>query len=172
MFDALDEHDDGQVVRDEFLASLDLDHPHLMALLKATALATTTTTTGAGAGAGAAVEGAVGTGAETDHLRRDHRHSASTAKSRKSRNRRGIAGTTAEAFDPDTTLSAFDAIEANVSDFISWGEVSTHTCSDGDATHICRQGPVPCLVFWSRFGRGGRVHKDRCGGGTVGWGWG
>lgn len=35
VFDTLDEQDDGEVVRDEFLASLELDHPQLMAVLKA-----------------------------------------------------------------------------------------------------------------------------------------
>lgn len=36
MFNSLDEQNDGEVGRDELLASLDCDHPHVMALLKAT----------------------------------------------------------------------------------------------------------------------------------------
>lgn len=36
MFDSLDEQGDGEVGRDELLASLDCDHPHVMALLRGT----------------------------------------------------------------------------------------------------------------------------------------
>lgn len=36
VFNSLDEQNDGEVGRDELLASLDCDHPHVMALLKAT----------------------------------------------------------------------------------------------------------------------------------------
>lgn len=42
VFDTLDEQDDGEVVRDELLASLDLDHPQLMAVLKASPAAMST----------------------------------------------------------------------------------------------------------------------------------
>ena len=42
VFDALDEHDDGEISRDELLAALDLDHPHLMAMLKASPAAIST----------------------------------------------------------------------------------------------------------------------------------
>lgn len=36
MFNSLDEQGDGEVGRDELLASLDCDHPHVMALLRGT----------------------------------------------------------------------------------------------------------------------------------------
>jgi len=102
VFDVLDEHDDGQVGRDEFLASLDLDHPHLMSLLKATAL----TPPGE--------EGEGGVATTSDHHDRHDRRSSSAAAARDGR---GDGAVGPEA------LSVFDAIEANDEDFISWDEV-------------------------------------------------
>lgn len=107
VFDTLDEHDDGQVCRDEFLACLDLDHPHLMALLKATAL----TPAGAGGGEG----GAMSAG--------DRRRSSLGVGD--NADRRGFAAglATAAGVGP-VTLSVFDAVEANDDEFICWDEVS------------------------------------------------
>lgn len=108
VLDALDEHDDGQVGRDEFLACLDLDHPHLMALLKATALAP------------AVAEGG-GRGVMTTAA--DRRRSSAGVGG--NADRRGvIVGSAAEGVGP-ATLSVFDAIEANDDELISWDEVRT-----------------------------------------------
>lgn len=93
MFDTLDEHDDGEIARDEFLASLDLDHPHLMAFLKASPA--TTATAGAGGG--------VGNGAEVGR--------------RCGRNAVGV-----ETAVGPVTVSTFDAVEANDDEFIAWEE--------------------------------------------------
>lgn len=120
MFDALDEYNEGQVSREEFLASLDLDHPHLMAFLKATALA------GAAAEvegeAEAEAEGEQGAESTGDHHRR---RSGAAGGRRSTGGRRGVA-TVAAAVGPEA-LSVFDAIEANDDDFISWDEVRSHT---------------------------------------------
>ncbi len=110
MFDVLDEHEDGQVVRDEFVASLDLDHPHLMALLKATALATP----------GVDGEGGIAITTTADHHHRHKRCSSSAAAAAAAAaagDRRGDGAVGPEA------LSVFDAIEANDDDFICWDEV-------------------------------------------------
>lgn len=105
-FDSLDEHDDGQVGRDEFLACLDLDHPHLMTLLKATALAP------------AAAEGG-DRGMMTAAADRSHSspHAAGNAE------RRGLLVGSAAAGVGPATLSVFDAIEANDDEFVGWDEV-------------------------------------------------
>lgn len=98
VFDALDEHDDGEVNRDELLASLDLDHPHLMGLLKASP---------------AVSAEAGGEGGD----RSGNPNAAKGHHSRRGSNRRedAVAG--------PATLSAFDAIEANDDEFVGWGEV-------------------------------------------------
>lgn len=95
VFDALDEHDDGEIARDELLASLDLDHPHLMTFLKAFPAAATM---GAGGGGGNGVENGA-------------------------RRRGRSAGEIETAVGP-VTVSAFDAVEANDDEFISWEEAS------------------------------------------------
>lgn len=106
MFDALDEHDDGQIGRDEFFACLDLDHPHLMALLKATALAP------------AAAEG----GERGMTTASDRRHSTACAVENADR-RGGVAFRSAAGGVGSAPLSVFDAIEANDDEFICWDEV-------------------------------------------------
>lgn len=146
MFDALDEYDDGQVSREEFLASLDLDHPHLMAFLKATALA------GAAIEAEGEAEAETGGGAGAESTGDHHRRRSGAAGGRRSTGgRRGVA-TVAVAVGPEA-LSVFDAIEANDDDFISWDEVHTYTHTsylhlemgegagrgEGD---VCRSGSV------------------------------
>lgn len=109
MFDALDEHDDGQVGRDEFLACLDLDHPHLMALLRAAALAP-----------------AVAEGGERGTATADRRRS-SAGVGESSDGRGIVAGLpSAAAGVGPVTLSVFDAIEANDDEFICWDEVYIH----------------------------------------------
>ena len=105
VFDALDEHEDGQVGRDEFLACLDLDHPHLMALLKAAALAP------AGAEGGER-------GTMTAADRRNCGGAEGDAGSRGV-----VVGSAVAAAVGPATLSVFDAIEANDDEFICWDEV-------------------------------------------------
>eukprot|EP00752_Nemacystus_decipiens_P016176 g14468.t2 len=119
VFDGLDEHDDGQIGRDEFLACLDLDHPHLMALLKAVALDP------------AAAEGGE-RGAMTAADRRRFSGGA-----RDNSDGSGVAVGSAAARGVGTvTLSVFDAIEANNDEFICWDEIDIHfshatSASDG-----------------------------------------
>lgn len=107
MFDALDEHDDGQVGRDEFLACLDLDHPHLMTLLKAAAPAP------------AAAEG----GERGTMTAIDRRRSSSGGARGNADSRGGVTGSSSAAGIGPATLSVFDAIEANDDEFICWDEV-------------------------------------------------
>ncbi|CAN0215034.1 unnamed protein product, partial [Ectocarpus sp. 12 AP-2014] len=115
VFDALDEYDDGQVSREEFLASLDLDHPHLMAFLKAITLA------GAATDAEGEAEAEAGGGADAEYTGEHHRRRSGAAGGRRSTGGRSGVATVAVAVGPEA-LSVFDAIEANDDDFISWDE--------------------------------------------------
>lgn len=105
MFDALDEHDDGEIGREEFLASLDLDYPYLMAMLKASPAATSTD-------AGGGVWNGGGDG---------------SAAGASGRTTRGGNGGASNAGVGHATLSVFDAIEANDDELVGWEEVRAST---------------------------------------------
>lgn len=105
MFDALDEHDDGEVGREELLASLDLDHPHLMALIKASPAVSLET------GVLASRDG--GKGMVSSRSR-----GAAIGYNYCGRKRRGVARSQGSA-----TSSVFDAIEVNDDEFVTWKEV-------------------------------------------------
>lgn len=110
VFDALDEHGDGGIGRDDLLSSLDLDHPHLMALLRDSPAAAAAID--AGGGGAAAGTGAGGTSWSAVTGRNESRG----GKQQQQQQQRGAAMGPA-------MLSAFDVIEASDDEYITWDEV-------------------------------------------------
>ncbi|CAM9382632.1 unnamed protein product, partial [Laminaria digitata] len=126
VFDSLDEHGEGGIDRDELLSSLDLDHPHLMALLKESPAATIDTIEGVGAGAGARVGVGVGVGGAS--------WSATAVTGHSNHKNRGGGRQQRGAVIGPATLSAFDVIEASDDEFITWDE--SRRGSGGGGAHF------------------------------------
>lgn len=119
VFDALDEHDDGEVGRDELLASLDLHHSHLMAYLKSCPAIATTADEAEGTVSPRHAQGHGG-----------NRWRSSGTLTARPTELGAVIGLQAS--------SAFDAIEAIDCDYIGWEEVS----QNGHTLEADQMGPT------------------------------